>query len=176
MIKQFNNYTADILRKSKISVGKNPRISDDVVFYNSENIVIGDNVRIDSQCILIAGKDAKIVIGDNVHINSGCVFHGSLGNIIICNNVDIADKVVLYTSSFLYTSIREDKYKDIIKGDIKIDEEVIVGSGVIIMPNVRICTATTIGANSFVKRTTRSYSVYAGNPAKYIKERKIIKV
>jgi len=176
MVKQFNSYTKDVLEKSKLIVGDNPLISDDVVFYNPENITIGNNVRIDSQCILIAGKNHKIVIGDNIHINTGCVFHGSLGNIIISNHVDIADKVVFYTSSFVYTSVRMDKIKDVVKGDINIDSEVIIGSGAIVMPGVRICTGTTIGANSFVKKTVRSYSVYAGNPAKFIKERKIIKV
>lgn len=175
MIKQFKSYDKNTLEKSNIMVGDNPMVSDDVVFYNPENIIIGNNVRIDSQCILIAGKNNKIIIGNNVHINTGCVLHGSLGDINIGDHVDIADKVVFYTSSFIYTNIRIDKIKDVVKGNINIESEVIVGSGTIIMPNVRICIGTTIGANSFVKRTVRSYSVYAGNPAKFIKERKIIK-
>jgi len=48
---------------------------------------------------------------------------------------------------------------------------VIIGSGSIILGKCTINQGTTIGALSFVKKDLRSWSVYAGNPLKFIKKR-----
>ena len=46
------------------SLGKNVRISDKASIYNPENIVIGDNSRIDDFCVI----SGRVEIGRNVHI------------------------------------------------------------------------------------------------------------
>lgn len=173
-IRQFNLYSPITLLNSGIKVGSNPMISDDVIFHNQNNITIGNNVRIDTQCVLVAGKNTHIFIGDNCHINSGCIFHGNNGDIKIENNVEIADKVVFYTSTYDYTIINDDEKNVRIDGNIHLKSFVIIGCASIIMPNVTLDLATTVGANSFVKKSTKMYDVIAGTPARFIKCRRII--
>jgi len=61
------------LDRSKIAemgfsaVGKNVLISDRASFYNSSNISIGNNVRIDDFCVFSAGSSG-IKIGSYIHI------------------------------------------------------------------------------------------------------------
>ena len=184
MIKRFNNYTRNDFDLAGMVVGSNPMICDDVIFHNPENIIIGDNVRIDTQSVFVAGKDTKIIIGDNCHVNSGCIFHGSTGNITLHSKVGIADKVVLYTSTFDYTIYREDRktpgYYTVIcedgtmlgyNGDIEINSDVIVGCGTVILPNVCLYIGCTVGSNSLVKKSVERYTVVAGNPCRLIKYR-----
>lgn len=173
LLKQFNLYSPEAFLNSGLKTGTNVMVSDDVIFHNAKNIIIGNNVRIDTQCIFVAGKDTTIFIGDNCHINTGCVFHGSSANIIIENNVEIADKTVFYTSTYDYTIIKNNENVRV-NGNINIKPYVIIGCSSIIMPNVTLSLATTVGVNSFVKNSSNEYDVIAGVPAKFIKKRKIL--
>ena len=49
------------------SVGNNALVSDKSSFYNTGNISIGNNVRIDDFCVFSAGEDG-IEIGNYIHI------------------------------------------------------------------------------------------------------------
>ena len=53
-------------------IGRNVLISRKASIYGSENIEIGENVRIDDFCIL----SGKIKLGNNVHIASGTYLWG----------------------------------------------------------------------------------------------------
>ena len=57
------------------------------------------------------------------------------------------------------------------KGDIKIENDVWIGYGVIILSGVRIGDGAVIGAGSVVTKDVAAYSVTAGNPAKHIRWR-----
>ena len=48
----------------------------------------------------------------------------------------------------------------------------IVGAGSVIMPGVILAEGTSIGAMSLVVTNTTSWSIYIGNPAKKLKDRK----
>ncbi len=184
MIKQFKIYGPLDFLSSGLTIGDNPVISNDVIFHNPENIIIGNNVRIDAQCIIIAGKNSRIIIGDNCHINSGCVFHGSGGDIVLENYVGIADKCVLYTSIYDFTVIDESSVKNItnvldvknkkIDGHIKIENDVLIGCSTTVFPNVTLGKSCVVGANSLVKESIKEYSVVAGTPTRFLKNRKRI--
>jgi maltose O-acetyltransferase len=53
-------------------------------------------------------------------------------------------------------------------GKVTIGDEVFVGYGTIILPNVRIGSRVVVGAGSVVTRDIPDNSVAAGNPAKVI--------
>jgi galactoside O-acetyltransferase/dTDP-4-amino-4,6-dideoxygalactose transaminase len=65
-----------------------------------------------------------------------------------------------------------DKYKKELKKEVVIKKHTIVGAGSIIMPGVILEEGTSVGALSLVRKKTEEWSVYLGNPAKKIKNRK----
>jgi len=178
MIKSFLNYSVEELKQSNIKFGENVDIANNVIFHNPQNIFIGNNVRIDSHCLLIAGKHSKIVIGNNVHVGAGCYYYGNSGNIIIDDNCTTSGGVFLYTASDDYTdgymtnpTISND-YKKVDMGDIILRKHTIVGSKTTILPHVVLDYATSVGAHSLVKESTNEFDIIAGVPAKFIKKRK----
>lgn len=180
MIKRFENYSELELKEAGIKFGKNVFISNDVIFHNPQNITIGDNVRIDTQCLLIAGKNTKINFGSNIHVGAGCYYYGNSGNIIIEDNCTTSANVVLYTSSDDYTDgymtnpTVSNMYKKSYVGDIILKKHTIVGSKSTILPNIILEFATAVGAHSLVKNSSNKFDIIAGVPAKFIKMRKNI--
>lgn len=57
------------------------------------------------------------------------------------------------------------------KGDTVIGNDVWIGQNVTIMPGVIIGDGAIIAANSTVVKSVEPYSIYGGNPAKFIKKR-----
>ena len=55
---------------------------------------------------------------------------------------------------------------------VLIRDNVIIGSGTVIIGESEIGEGTTVGALSLVKGNLEDWSVYAGNPIKYLKPRK----
>lgn len=178
MIKTFENYFSLELKDAGIQFGNNVFISNDVIFHNPQNIIIGNNVRIDTHCLLIAGKNTKIIIGNNIHIGAGCYYYGNSGTITIEDNCTTSSNVVLYTASDDYTDgymtnpTVENNYKKVYTGNIVLKKHTIVGSKSTILPNVILEFATSVGAHSLVKESTNTFDIIAGSPAKFIKKRK----
>jgi Acetyltransferase (isoleucine patch superfamily) len=64
-----------------------------------------------------------------------------------------------------------DKYKNEIKKEVVIRRHVIVGTHSVIMPGVILGEGTSVGAMSLIRKSTEAWSIYAGIPAKKIKDR-----
>lgn len=179
MIRSFQYYTSEELSVLG-GVGEKVYISNDVIIHNPQNIIIGNNVRIDIQCVIIAGKNHKIKIGDNVHISAGCYFYGNSGNIIIGDCCCTSGRCILYTANDDYTdgymanSVIDEKYKKVTAGDIELKKHALVGCNTVILPNVVLEYATSVGSHSLVKKSTNPFDVVGGVPAKPIKIRKNI--
>lgn len=115
----------------------------------------------------------KISIGNNVSINSDCHI-GAINEIIIEEGVLIASKVFItdhfhgkITNEAIVASPSERKLYS--KGPVKIEKNVWIGEGVVILPNVTIGENSIIGANSVITRDIPKNSVVGGNPAKIIR-------
>ena len=150
------------------SYGKKIKISPNVTIIGSENIQIGDNVRIDDYTI-ISAKEGFLKLGSNIHIG-GQSYLGCGGGIEIKNDVNIAQGVKFYSKINDYLSVK--KKDKIIKGSIKIERNVILGSNTVIIRKTQIKEGTTVGALSLVKHNLNSWSIYAGCPVKFIRKRK----
>tara|TARA_B100000579_G_C22537985_1_gene713877 strand:- start:35 stop:544 length:510 start_codon:yes stop_codon:yes gene_type:complete len=148
-------------------LGSNIKISQNATIIGEKNIEIGNNVRIDDYTI-ISAKEGRLKIGSNVHIGGQC-YLGCAGGININNNINISQGVKIYSKIDDYLNFT--KFNKTIKGHVKVMSNVIIGSGSIILGKCTINQGTTIGALSFVKKDLRSWSVYAGNPLKFIKKR-----
>lgn len=159
------------------SIGKGCMISPFARFYNPEVIEIGDNVRIDDFCIISGGSGIKI--GSHIHI--ACyvsMFGGSKITLHDFSNVASGSILLSESDDFLgYSLIGPQipkKYKPVYhKGPIVLYRQVILGVRTIVLPNVSIGAGVAVGAGSLVNRDLEAWQVYAGVPAKYIKNRKI---
>jgi acetyltransferase-like isoleucine patch superfamily enzyme len=115
----------------------------------------------------------KIIIGNNVSINSDCHI-GAINEIIIEDGVLIASKVYItdhYHGEITSQAINliPSERKLFSKGAVKIEKNVWIGEGVVILPNVTIGENSIIGANSVVTKSVPKNSVVGGNPAKIIR-------
>jgi dTDP-4-amino-4,6-dideoxy-D-glucose acyltransferase len=158
------------------SVGKNVKVSDKASIYGAERIKLGDNVRIDDYCVLSAG-DGGIEIGNHIHIAVFASLIGA-GKITLSDFCNLSSRVSIYSSSDDYSGETmtnptvPDEYKEAHHAPVYLGKHVIVGSGAIILPGIRLEDGVAIGALSLVTKNCEAFGVYAGNPAKRIKERK----
>ncbi|HHF0488588.1 acyltransferase [Vibrio diabolicus] len=156
------------------SFGKNIKISDKASIYNPELIEIDDNSRIDDFCVI----SGKVKIGRNVHIAPFCLLAGGEKGITLEDFSGLAYQVQVFTQSDDYSGLTltnptvPAEFKNEIKREVVISRHVIVGAGSIIMPGVILNEGTSVGAMSLIRKSTDSWSIYLGNPAKKIKDRK----
>ncbi|BAF72500.1 dTDP-4-amino-4,6-dideoxygalactose transaminase [Sulfurovum sp. NBC37-1] len=168
-------YTEEQLKKLGFKyIGKNVKISDKASIYNCDQIEIGDNSRIDDFCVI----SGKIKIGRNVHITPQCLVAGGEKGIIFEDFTTIAYQVQVFTQSDDYSgrtmtnSTIPSKYKNEYKKEVVLRKFSIVGAGSVIMPGVILAEGTSVGAMALVLADTEPWSIYIGNPAKKLKNRK----
>ena len=157
------------------SIGKNVRISDKASFYNCSQIVIGDFVRIDDFCVLSAGSGG-IFLGSYIHL---AVFTSLIGSekIEVGDFCNISSRVSIYSSSDDYSGLTmtnpmiSDQFKSVKSASVSINRHTIIGASSVILPGVQLPVGVAIGAMSLVKESCEEFSIYAGIPAKKIKDR-----
>jgi len=155
--------------------GKNVLISDKSTFYNAGQISIGDNVRIDDFCVFSAGEGG-INIGNNIHIAVFCSLIGA-GNINISDFSNISSRVSIYSSNddysgqYMTNPTIPPRYTNVTSADVHIGTHVIIGSGCIILPGINISDGVAVAALSLIKHNCESFFLYAGVPARKVKER-----
>jgi galactoside O-acetyltransferase len=168
--------TKQLLNLNFKSLGENVLISDKVSLYNTKNISIGSNVRIDDFSILSAG-DGGIIIGNFVHISC---FTSLIGNekIIIGDYCGISSRTSIYSSSddysgeFLFGPMISNDLKKVDSSPVIVQDYSIIAANCMIMPGVVIGEGVATGAFTFINKSLDSWSVYIGIPAKKIKDRK----
>jgi acetyltransferase-like isoleucine patch superfamily enzyme len=158
------------------SVGDYVQISDRASFYGVSRIALGNNVRIDDFCVLAAGLGG-ILIGNYVHIAVGSSLIGA-GKITMSDFSGLSSHISIYSSSDDYTGATmtnptvPEEYTGVTHADVFLGKHVIVGSGSIILPGVTLEDGVAVGALSLVNRNCVAFGIYAGNPARRVKERK----
>ncbi len=155
------------------SFGNNVLISRNVSIYGANTISIGDHVRIDDFCIL----SGKISIGSYVHISAYTALYGKSG-IDIADFVTISGRVLVYSENddysgeFMTNPMIPNEYTNVQGAKVVFKKHTIVASGSIILPGVTMGEGACVGAMSLVKNSIDPWTMYAGVPAKYIKDRK----
>lgn len=155
--------------------GENVQISDRASFYGAGRIKIGNNVRIDDFCVVSAGEGG-IEIGNHVHIAVGATLIGA-GAISVGDFANISSRVSIYSSNDDYSGATltnptiPDEYKNVTHAPVLLGRHALIGSGAVILPGVQIEDGVAVGALSLVNSDCEEFGVYAGVPAKKIKER-----
>jgi maltose O-acetyltransferase len=104
-------------------------------------------------------------IGVNARLDTG-------GGIIIGNGVIMGPDVVILTQNHKHDDItRPIAGQGVIFAPVIIEDDVWIGTRVIILPGVRIGRSSIIGAGAVVTKGVPPFSIVGGNPAKIIKIR-----
>ena len=117
--------------------------------------------------------EPSITIGDNVSFSDNCHL-GAINSIIIGNNVLVGSNIYI-TDHFHGESTNSELYlapvlRNLVsKGPVIIGDDVWIGDGVIIMPNVKLGKSCIVGANSVVTKSFPDNCILGGSPAKIIK-------
>lgn len=155
------------------SYGENVRISRYAQIYSPEKISIGNNVRIDDFCLL----SGNITIGSNIHIAAYCALYGADYGIVMEDYTGLSARTTIYAAiddfsgDYLIGPIHDDKFTNITGGTVRIGAYAQIGAGGLVFPNVCIDEGAVLGAMSMAKQSLDSWSIYAGVPAKKIKNR-----
>ena len=125
------------------------------------------------QCEFIVGENATLLIGNHVGISSSaitCHYQITIGDYVM-----LGGNTAVYDTNF--HSLNADDRKDITadkkntrKAPVVIENHVFVGAHSTIMKGVTIGHHSIIGACSVVTKDIPPYQVWAGNPARFIRE------
>ncbi len=168
-------YTKEVLAGMGFKhLGKNVKISDKASIYNCEQIEICDNSRIDDFCVI----SGRVTIGNYCHVTPMCLVAGGAPGVFLSDFVTLAYGVKIFSQSDDYSgatltnSLIAKEYKNEVLKSVYLRKHVIVGANSIIFPGVEVAEGCAVGASTLVIKSTRPWSIYVGNPAKRIKERK----
>lgn len=127
--------------------------------YLAENATIVGDVKMGDDCSIwfsavLRGDVNYIKLGNNVNVQDGAIIHGTYQKSAtnIGNNVSIAHGAIIHGCT--------------------IHDNVLVGMNAVVLDNVTIESNSIIAAGAVVTKGTivRSGSIYAGSPAKKIKD------
>lgn len=107
-----------------------------------------------------------IVIGDGSSVGHRCELDGR-GGLRIGRNVNVSSEAMLWTAQHDY---RRPGFATVF-APIEVQDWVWIGPRVIVLPGVTIEEGCVVAAGSVVTRSTTSWGVYAGIPARRIGER-----
>lgn len=125
-----------------------------------EGLVIKTGVRIKNPWRLKIGKNCWI--GESVWIDN-------LADVELGDNVCISQGAMLLTGNHDY-SLPDFPYR---LGAIKIEDGVWIGARSVVCPGTVCKSHSILTVNSVVTRKMQEWSVYSGNPAVYVRERKM---
>ncbi len=139
-----------------------------------ETISIGDSVIIDDFVFFSGGP--KTEIGSFVHI-AGFTSIGGGGEFVMEDFSGLSGGVHVYTGKedwsgdSLINPAVPSPYRVPLRTYVHIRKHAIVGAHSVILPDVEIGEGAVIGANSFVKRDCKPWTVYGGSPAAELRPR-----
>lgn len=166
-------YNVDELRQIGLkSFGENVLISKYAHFYSPETIVIGNHVRIDDFCIL----SGDIKLSDYIHISAYSALYGKFG-IEMEDYTGLSPRCTLFSATddfsgaYLIGPMVPLEFSKVSGGKITIRKFSQLGCNCVVLPGNTIEEGVSVGAMSLVTKNLDSWKIYAGIPAKYLKER-----
>lgn len=112
----------------------------------------------------------KLKIGDHVWLGEGC-WIDNLDHVKIGNNVCISQGAILLTGNHDYT-ISSFDYRN---APIVLEDGVWIGANAVVCPGVICKSHSILTVSSVATKDLEPYSIYQGNPAVKIRDRKIYK-
>jgi acetyltransferase-like isoleucine patch superfamily enzyme len=158
-----------------ISLGHHLFIDDRVLIYQGWEggpIILSDDVHLHRDSVIQTGMSGSVRIGPHTKIQLRCHFSAYKGSIIIGSEVQIAPNCSFFPYDHgVARGMPVRKQPLLSRGDIVIEDDVWIGTGVIVLAGVTIGKGAIIGAGSVVTSDVPEYAIVAGVPAKVKKYR-----
>ena len=152
-----------VARGGKCNIGKN---------FAMNNGIKGNPIGCYQKCTIFVDREAVLTIGDNVGISQTALI--CTKKITIEDYVKIGGGVCIYDTDFhsLNPDIRKstEDLKHRKQKEVLIKENAFIGAHSIILKGVTIGKNSIVGAGSVVTKSIPDNEIWAGNPAKFIKE------
>lgn len=156
-------------------VGDNVMVARSCTIIGLENILIGDNVRIDGMTTISAAR-GYCKMGRNIHIG-GCAYLACAGGLNIGDFGGLSQGVRIYTISDDYSGAAmtnptvPPEFTNVTVAPVTLGRHVIIGSGSIVLPGSQLGDGVAVGALSLVTRSLDPWGVYSGSPARRLRGR-----
>ena len=165
---EFSSFKTNGIPYIMVARGGTLRIGKNVILNNS---LIGTPVFRSQPCVLFVDRNSVLTIDDNSGMSSVTIIcHSSIS---VGKNVTIGRSVLIYDSDShsLNPKIRisAEDTNNSIKKPIVIKDNVFIGARSIILKGVTIGENSIIGAGSVVTKSIPDNQIWAGNPAKFIR-------
>ena len=159
-------------KNCKVTIGDNVLLRKDIEIrsHGTSEIIIEDNTRLDRGIRLLAANNAKIKISEGARIGLYTVFNGG-DSITIGKKTLVSGFVYLQTSMHNYKKGKNVQEQGYTHGPVVLEEDVWLGTHVVIFPNVIVGKGSVVGSNAVVTKSTGVGVVVGGIPAKILKER-----
>ncbi len=152
----FVSKNTEIKRPHLVDIGNHVAI--DSGFYCTTKLTLGDYIHIAPYVTVIGGEHSKLYMNHFTTIAAG-------SRIICGSDLHLGDGLVGPTIP--------NEYRDTtIFSTIIFEEFASIGTNVVVNAGVTLAQGSVVGANSFVTKDTEPWTIYVGNPAKPVKQRK----
>ena len=169
-------YESDELRAMGFgAVGENVRISKTCNIPRFDNIEVGDNVRIDAFTSIIA-MSGYLKLGSYIHICIGCMI-GCRGGVEMEDFAGLSHGSTILSATddfgghYLTNSLVPEEYTKVEAAPVRLGRHVAIGAGAVILPGITIGEGCGVGSMSLVTKSLDPWGIYAGVPARRIKDR-----
>lgn len=138
----------------QVKIGSDCIIQDEVLFSIAEPFV----------------KEPSVSIGDRAFIGRRCEFNCSK-KITIGNDCMIASYTILVDAGHGTSRHSTITSQPVVTNEITIGDDVWIGARCVILKGVTIGKGSVIGAGSVVNKSIPDYQIWAGSPARFIRNR-----
>ncbi len=161
------------------SQNRNNSISNDLMLLGCERFPF-DRITVSGRCDIQRlcniwidpdAPEARLSIGERAFVGQGTI-------IAVSNMLSIGQNTLIGAYCYLLTNqhkidcrstpIRDQGY---LRGPLQIGDDVWIGAHCVLMPNVSVGNGAVVGAGSIVTRNIPEFEVWAGAPARKIRER-----
>ncbi len=156
----------------ELHLGRHVFIGDRVTIFKANeggSVLIGDHTHIHQDTVIETGEGGYLTIGSDTHIQPRCLLSAYTGSIEIGSAVQIAPNCAFYSydhSILPGEPITTQPLKT--RGGIQVEDDALLGFGVIVLDGVRIGKGAVIGAGAVVTRSVPDAGIAAGAPARLI--------
>jgi acetyltransferase-like isoleucine patch superfamily enzyme len=166
---------ASTISHPRLRLGAHVFIDDRVLIFQDLHggiVDLADRVHLYRDTCIQTGSGGSISIGADTHVQARCQFSAYQSHIRIGRGVHIAPNCAFYPYDHgIEAGCRIIDQPLSSKGDIIIDDDAWIGTGVIVLSGVRIGKGAVIGAGSVVTANVPDDSIAVGAPARVVNKR-----